>query len=183
MSPLASDYLRARSDQPYLIGRACEVLFALDDIVHGGTGTGGLYTERTIQTYDQMGRRPLATLPRLERDVRRWAAAARELMPERVDLLMADYHECLARADIDRLPEVADPTGEGEWSSPMASGRAHQHAEYLRINLDAARKGLEDSLAAAKEAAVALVESGTSEAEAGRRVGLDRMTVRKARGK
>ncbi len=84
-------------------------------------------------------------------------------------------HDTLEEAQAFALSRLRELLGD------RAYFEAYATSEYQRLS--DARYELAVATAAAKRKAVALVKGGTSEAEAARLVGLDRMTVRKALGK
>jgi hypothetical protein len=72
---------------------------------------------------------------------------------------------------------------DAEEAAELTQGYYAQRAHLMGSALVAAKTTYEEALEAAKQAAAELIESGVSEAEAARTVGLNRMTVRKAQGK
>lgn len=68
-------------------------------------------------------------------------------------------------------------------SAMMVSGYYHQRAALFAASLEETRADMDAALEAAKQGAAQLVAAGFSQVEAAERVGIDRLTLRRALGK
>jgi len=172
---LGTDFLETRSDQPYLVGRALAVVLELDRLCT----QDGEISDRSFDRWQRYSTKPRDLVAWIAKDSARMASTARRRHPDAVRMLEEDLAAVLARADVDTLPA----RWTDETAGTMTWGYQAQSGWYAYNGLVAARQTLAAATSAAKAAAVRLVSTGMSEAEAARTVGLDRMTVRKALGK
>lgn len=165
-------------DQPRLLGRAWALADAICSIAEDGAPytAGGSNTLRA--TYGPYGRRPAQHYPRMIRQAAKHLDAARARRPD----LASRLWDALTHVGALIGPEIPT-TLTNEQASTLVTGDYAQRARILADDLETTQAARDRAMAAAKAWAVELAAAGMSEVEIGRRLGLNRMTVRSALGK
>lgn len=162
-------------DQPRLLGRAWALADAICSIAEGGGPWG---SDALLDTFGPYGKRPAQHYPRVIRQAGKHLGAAKDRRPE----LASQLWDALTHVgELIGAPLPATLTN--EQTAALCSGDAAQRSRILADDLAVSQAARDRAMAAAKAWAVELAAAGVSEVEIGRRLGLNRMTVRAALGK
>lgn len=180
----ANDYRHVRVDPGFLFGRAHGLTVALIRLAEGvDTDSAGRAEMRLMEAAATPAR--LAVL--MARTWARLGSQVRRDAPKEFASLEQEYARAMAGADIEslpeRLPSIIDDDALATWSAAAMHGYHHELLALSGRSLQKARAQQTRWIEAAKAAALEAIAAGVPEAEAARRVGLDRMTLRKAQGK
>ena len=158
-------------DPEYVLGRLLAVTEWLERSVNG-EAAASKYVTHWIQRIDVMPRRCYVEWGRTAN--LRLSGLHNPKWRRVLDDLVVQLGSSI---DPEALPERLTERQAG-WAT---SGYYHQRAALFNVALRATEAEHKEAIAAAKAGALQLVAQGMPEAEAARRVGINRMTLRKAR--
>lgn len=166
--------MESQRDPIYILGRLLAVTESIVWMTRGENAASDL----VVDAFERLPLMPARYYVRLSR------TAVPSLSKIKTDWRRDVYDRLLTQAGAEvgaglPLPERLND----EQFGVFQLGYHHQRAALIAMNIKRSREEYDEAMELAKDAVARLVAAGMSESEAAYRVGLNRMTVRKALGK